>query len=124
MSHIPSSAAFWGLADKLRNASNENIALDRLEKEQNLSSLPNQSTTISGDEQTNVTGLSRASLRERIRKATRQIEAEIIMEALEQNRWNRRRTAESLRISYRSLMYKMKNCHLRDNGSASQPAGD
>jgi DNA-binding NtrC family response regulator len=49
---------------------------------------------------------------------TRQLESQIIMDALEQNRWNRRRAAESLRISYRSLMYKMKHCNLRD-----QPAG-
>lgn len=88
-----------------------------------MSSLPNQPTAVNGGAQTNVPGLSRASLRERIRKATRQIEAEIIMEALEQNRWNRRRTAEALNISYRSLMYKMKDCRLRENGSAGQSAG-
>jgi DNA-binding NtrC family response regulator len=54
------------------------------------------------------------SLRERVREATRQIESEIILETLEQNRWNRRRTAKALRISYRLLMYKMKSCNLRD----------
>jgi DNA-binding NtrC family response regulator len=53
------------------------------------------------------------SLREKVRRASRQIESAIIIEALEQHRWNRRRTAESLKISYRSLMYKMKNCDLR-----------
>ncbi len=56
-----------------------------------------------------------ASLRERVRQATRKIEAEIIVEALRQHRWNRRRTAEALGISYRSLMYKMKNCKVRDD---------
>jgi DNA-binding NtrC family response regulator len=54
------------------------------------------------------------SLRERVREATRQIESEIILETLEQNRWNRRRTAKALRISYRLLMYKMKSGNLRD----------
>jgi two-component system response regulator AtoC len=54
------------------------------------------------------------SLRERVREATMQIESKIILETLEQNRWNRRRTAEALRISYRLLMYKMKSCNLRD----------
>lgn len=53
------------------------------------------------------------SLRERVREATKQIESEIILETLEQHRWNRRRTAEALRISYRLLMYKMKDCNLR-----------
>jgi DNA-binding NtrC family response regulator len=57
-----------------------------------------------------------------MRQATRQIESEIIMEALEQHRWNRRRTAEALRISYRSLMYKMKNCNLRESGPSGQSA--
>ena len=56
------------------------------------------------------------SLRDRVRQAARQIESAIIMEALEQHRWNRRRTAEALKISYRSLMYKMKDGHLRDDG--------
>ena len=36
------------------------------------------------------------SLRERVKEATRQIESEIILETLEQNRWNRRRTAKAL----------------------------
>jgi two-component system, NtrC family, response regulator AtoC len=62
------------------------------------------------------------SLRERVRQATRQIESEIILEALEQHRWNRRRTAEALRISYRLLMYKMKSCNLRDGTLAQRTA--
>jgi DNA-binding NtrC family response regulator len=53
------------------------------------------------------------SLRVRVREATRRLEAEIILETLEQHRWNRRRTAEALGISYRLLMYKMQNCNLR-----------
>ena len=56
------------------------------------------------------------SLREKVRQATRQIESELILEALEQHRWNRRRTAEALSISYRLLMYKMKSCNLRAEG--------
>jgi transcriptional regulator with PAS, ATPase and Fis domain len=60
------------------------------------------------------------SLRVRVRHAVRQVESEIIREALEQHRWNRRRVAEALKISYRSLMYKMKTCDLRDAGSASE----
>ncbi len=60
------------------------------------------------------------SLRERVRLATRQIESELILEALEQHRWNRRRTAEALRISYRLLMYKMKSCNLRAENAAGR----
>ena len=54
------------------------------------------------------------SLRERVRQATRQLEAAIILEALEQHRWNRGHTAAALNISYRSLMYKMKCCDVRN----------
>jgi len=55
------------------------------------------------------------SLRTRVRHAARQVESSIIREALDQHHWNRRRTAEALKISYRSLMYKMKICNLRDS---------
>ena len=64
------------------------------------------------------------SLREKVREATRQIESELILEALEQHRWNRRRTAEALRISYRLLMYKMKSCNLRTEAPASRTAAN
>jgi DNA-binding NtrC family response regulator len=76
-----------------------------------MSSLPHITRTAGP---ANADGLSGSSLRERVRQATRQIESEIILEALQQHRWNRRRTAEALRISYRLLMYKMKSCNLRD----------
>jgi two-component system, NtrC family, response regulator AtoC len=55
------------------------------------------------------------SLRERVRRAAIKTEGEIIRETLERHRWNRRKTAEALRISYRALMYKMKACNLRDD---------
>lgn len=67
----------------------------------------------------NLPGLS---LRERVRKATKQIESEIILETLEQHRWNRRRTAAALKISYRLLMYKMKGSNLRGEPAAQQTA--
>lgn len=53
------------------------------------------------------------SLKDQVRSASKQLETEIIRKALEQHRWNRRRTAESLKISYRALLYKMKECNLR-----------
>ena len=77
-----------------------------------MSSSPQEPETAAGT--ANGKSLSAPSLRERVRQATKQIESEIILEALEQHRWNRRRTAEALRISYRLLMYKMKSCNLRD----------
>ena len=73
-----------------------------------MSRLPNSATN--GDGSISNGG----SLRERVRQAAKQAESEIIMEALEHHRWNRRRAAKALNISYRSLMYKMKSCNLRD----------
>ena len=54
-----------------------------------------------------------SALKDQVKQASKRVEGEIILRALEQHRWNRRRTAEALQISYRSLMYKMKNCNIR-----------
>ena len=73
-----------------------------------MSRLPNSATN--GDGSISNGG----SLRERVRQAAKRVESEIIIDALQHHRWNRRRAAEALNISYRSLMYKMKSCNLRD----------
>lgn len=41
-------------------------------------------------------------------KAQRELEREVILKTLESYNWNRRRTAEVLRISYRTLLYKLR----------------
>lgn len=61
------------------------------------------------------------SLREAAFEARKRAETQMILAALDKHRWNRRRAAEALNISYRSLMYKMKYCGLR-NGSAAETA--
>ena len=53
------------------------------------------------------------SFRRMVREAVREVESRIILETLVRHQWNRRRTALALSISYRSLMYKMKYCKLR-----------
>ena len=58
-------------------------------------------------------GERRQSLRTQVRQAAKELETSIILKALERHRWNRRRAAETLQISYRSLLYKMKYCNLR-----------
>lgn len=58
------------------------------------------------------------ALKEQVKQVSKRAEGEIILRALEHHRWNRRRTAEALRISYRSLMYKMKNCDIRNESGA------
>jgi len=77
-----------------------------------MSNLPTNSKT-GNDRMQTTPAPGAAALRVRVREAARLLEAKIILEALEQHRWNRRRTAEALGISYRLLMYKMRYCDLR-----------
>ena len=54
-------------------------------------------------------------LKDLAKDAIREMERNVILEALRTHHWNRRRTAEALKISYRSLIYK-----IRDAGLVSQ----
>ena len=49
-----------------------------------------------------------SSLKVAARAASRQTERELILQALERTRWNRKRAARELQISYKSLLYKLK----------------
>ena len=46
------------------------------------------------------------------REAIQELERNVILEALRANRWNRRKTAETLKISYRTLIYKIRDAGL------------
>ena len=48
------------------------------------------------------------SLKEVARAASRKAERELILKALARTRWNRKRAAMELRISYKALLYKLK----------------
>jgi two-component system response regulator AtoC len=48
------------------------------------------------------------SLREVSRRATSAASNAMILKVLQANRWNRRKTAEELHMSYRSLLYKLR----------------
>jgi len=45
-------------------------------------------------------------------EAIRELERNLILEALRANRWNRRKTAQTLKISYRTLIYKIRDAGL------------
>ena len=45
-------------------------------------------------------------------EAIRELERSVILEALRANRWNRRKTAQTLKISYRTLIYKIRDAGL------------
>jgi two-component system, NtrC family, response regulator AtoC len=49
-----------------------------------------------------------SSLKAAARAASRGAERELILKALEQTHWNRKRAARELQISYKSLLYKIK----------------
>ena len=52
------------------------------------------------------------SLKDIGRTAAREAERELICRTLEQTRWNRREAAEILGISYKALLYKIKDAEL------------
>ena len=52
------------------------------------------------------------SLKKFSKQASQQAEHYLILEALKQTRWNRKRAAELLGISYRALLYKIKEAGL------------
>jgi two-component system response regulator AtoC len=59
------------------------------------------------------------SLKEISRRAVLEAEREVIRRALEQCRWNRVKTAKMLKISYRALLYKIKDMGLKQDAAAS-----
>ncbi|MGH9685717.1 MAG: sigma 54-interacting transcriptional regulator [Candidatus Acidiferrales bacterium] len=56
----------------------------------------------------------RYSLKAAARAASREAERELIMEALARTRWNRKRAAQELQISYKSLLYKLKQIGIEE----------
>jgi DNA-binding NtrC family response regulator len=57
------------------------------------------------------------SLKEAARAASREAEKELILKALTRTRWNRRRAAEELQISYKALLYKLKQIGYGEYGA-------
>ena len=60
-----------------------------------------------------------APLKQVVRQAMREFERKIILEALQANHWNHRQAARALNISYRALLYK-----LRQVGALSERSDD
>ncbi|HWG58154.1 MAG TPA: sigma 54-interacting transcriptional regulator [Candidatus Acidoferrales bacterium] len=57
------------------------------------------------------------SLKEAARAASREAERDLILQALARTRWNRKRAARDLQISYKSLLYKLKQIGLPESES-------
>ena len=57
------------------------------------------------------------SLKVASREASRRAEREMILKQLELTRWNRKKTARDLQISYKALLYKLKQLGLDGSGN-------
>jgi DNA-binding NtrC family response regulator len=58
------------------------------------------------------------SLKETSRAASREAEKELILKVLNRTRWNRRRAAQELQISYKALLYKLKQIGYGEYGAS------
>jgi DNA-binding NtrC family response regulator len=58
------------------------------------------------------------SLKDASRAASREAERELILQVLTRTRWNRRRAAEELKISYKALLYKLKQIGFEGYGAS------
>jgi DNA-binding NtrC family response regulator len=62
-------------------------------------------------------GNGKTSLKEAARAASREAEKELILKVLTRTRWNRRRAAQELQISYKALLYKLKQIGYGEYGA-------
>jgi two-component system, NtrC family, response regulator AtoC len=60
------------------------------------------------------------SLKEAARAASRLAERAMILNQLERTHWNRKRAARELQISYKALLYKLKQLGLDDSGQGEE----
>jgi len=63
---------------------------------------------------------TRISLKDAARAASREAEKELILQVLKRTRWNRRRAAQELQISYKALLYKLKQIGCEGDGAGKQ----
>lgn len=67
---------------------------------------------------------SNFSLKQAARVASRQAEWEVILKALEKTHWNRNRAAQDLHVSYKALLYKLKQMGFDDSAAVSNSHGE
>jgi two-component system response regulator AtoC len=61
------------------------------------------------------------SLKKLTRQATRELERKVILKVLQAHHWNRKQAARALSISYRALLYKIRDAGLPPNRSKRHP---
>src|SRR5579862_220235 len=78
------------------------------------------------DYQTEIGTGGSISLKRVTRDAVRVLERDLILKALQANHWNRKRVAKALSISYRALLYKIRQANLpsaRTRGNTMELSG-
>jgi two-component system response regulator AtoC len=60
------------------------------------------------------------SLKKITRQAVRELERKVILKVLQANHWNRKQAAKALSISYRALLYKIRDAGLPSNRAVRQ----
>jgi two-component system response regulator AtoC len=63
------------------------------------------------------------SLKQLTRQAVRELERKVILKVLQANHWNRKQAARALSISYRALLYKIRDAGLPPNRSSRRHPG-
>ena len=63
------------------------------------------------------------TLKRMAKDAIKEMERNVILEALRANQWNRRKTAQELKISYRALIYKIHEAGLVSHRAAARSSG-
>lgn len=61
------------------------------------------------------------SLKELTQQAVLKLERKVILKTLQSHHWNRKRAAKALRISYRALLYKIRDAGLPARNSMERP---
>ena len=64
------------------------------------------------------------SLKAAAREASRNVERQLILSSLERTHWNRKRTARELQISYKALLYKLKQLDIDGAASSKQESAE
>ncbi len=64
------------------------------------------------------------SLKKITRQAVHELERKIILKVLQHHHWNRKSAARALNISYRALLYKIRDAGLPSNRAPRRPQGE
>jgi len=108
------------VARKIVALGDEHLATHDLTAE-HAAKAPDPSLAASKNSEPGISQVPSGSLKEAARAASRVAERAMILNQLERTHWNRKRAARELQISYKALLYKLKQLGLDgSNGSEEQ----